>query len=72
MSGRIRVRLNGREVELPAGATLLDALALLEIAPDQKGVAVALGLDVVRRADWGNTELADGADVEVVTAAQGG
>lgn len=68
----LRIRLNGTPAELPAGATVVDALASLGIEADAKGVAVAVGLDIVRRADWATTVLEEGAEVEVVTAAQGG
>lgn len=68
----IRVRINGEEVTLPAGATVVDALASMDVAADQRGVAVAVGLEVVRRAQWPTTTLEDGAEIEVVTAAQGG
>ena len=72
MSDAVSIKLNGAPTELPAGATVVDALASLGIAPDAKGVAVARGLEVVRRADWPSVTLADGDEVEVVTAAQGG
>lgn len=68
----VRVTLNGTSSELPSGSTVADALAVLGIAPDQSGVAVAVGDTIVRRADWARTRLADGDAVEVVTAAQGG
>jgi sulfur carrier protein len=38
----------------------------------RKGVAVAVDGDVVRRADWDRTQLAEGARVELVGAVQGG
>ncbi|MGB2710485.1 MAG: sulfur carrier protein ThiS, partial [Conexibacter sp.] len=37
-----------------------------------RGVAVAVDREVVRRSAWETTELAPGAQVEVVTAIQGG
>ena len=50
--------------------TLAQAVALLTSAPT--GVAAALNGDVVRRAAWDATSLADGDEVEVLTAVQGG
>ncbi|MFT6395964.1 MAG: sulfur carrier protein [Bradymonadia bacterium] len=64
--------LNGQPLTLDEGASLLDALATLGVTEDSKGVAVALGLDIVRRQEWSKTMLAGGAEIEVVTAAQGG
>jgi sulfur carrier protein len=66
----MRLLLNGAERELPDGSSVADVLAALG-APTS-GVAVAVGDDVVPRADWATYELRDGARVEVLTAVQGG
>ncbi|MEV4311011.1 sulfur carrier protein ThiS [Actinocrispum sp. NPDC049592] len=66
----MRARVNGVEHELAAGATVLDVLRLLEIPSN--GVAVAVDGEVVPRAAHAGTVLADGADIEVLTAVQGG
>jgi sulfur carrier protein len=50
--------------------SLADAVALLTTKP--AGVAAALNGEVVRRPDWPQTPLADGDEIEVVTAVQGG
>ncbi len=68
----MRVRLNGREADLPAGATVTAALAALDLPADARGVAVAVDAEVVPRGQWGTHALADGADVEVLHAIQGG
>lgn len=68
----IQITLNGTAHHLDAGSTLVDALALLDIAADQPGVAAAVGSEIVRRTDWPTTTLQDGDEVEVVGAAQGG
>lgn len=68
----IRVALNGEARELEDGATVADAVALLGVPPDARGVAVAVDREVVRRADWAETPLATGARVEILTAIQGG
>lgn len=68
----IRVALNGEARELEDGATVADAVALLGVPADARGVAVAVDLEVVRRADWAATPLAAGARVEILTAIQGG
>ena len=64
--------LNGQQRELPAPQTLASALAALDVAPDTRGVAVAVDGEVVPRALWQALELEDGARVEVLTAMQGG
>jgi sulfur carrier protein len=66
----MRARVNGVDHELPAGATVADVLRLLEIPAN--GVAVAVNGEVVPRAHHSRTVLADGVDIEVLTAVQGG
>ena len=64
------VWINGASCELADGARLLDALGALGLP--RAGVAVAVDDEVVPRARWAATVLADGARVEVLTAVQGG
>jgi sulfur carrier protein len=66
----MKARVNGVERELADGATVTDVLRLLEIP--ESGVAVALNGEVVPRARHPRTVLGDGADLEVLTAVQGG
>ena len=66
----MKVWINGTAHDLGPAATVLDALDALG-AP-RSGVAVAVGAEVVPRAQWADTVLADGARVEVLTAVQGG
>lgn len=68
----IVVVLNGEEHELPDGATLADAAALLGVEPDTRGVAAAIDREVIPRGEWGTTTLMPGAHVELLTAIQGG
>ena len=57
----------------PLEATTVAALlAERDIAPDGRGVAVALNGAVVRRADWATTALNAGDTIEIVRAMQGG
>jgi sulfur carrier protein len=71
-SQQIQVIVNGAPRPLRADATLAQLLESMGIGSDAKGVAVAVGDSVVRKADWPATTLTDGARVEVVTAVQGG
>jgi sulfur carrier protein len=68
----IRVTVNGETRKLPAGATIASVVELFASEPHGRGVAVALGGEVVPRAAWGRTELPEGAKIEVVAAVQGG
>jgi sulfur carrier protein len=64
--------LNGNPSELPDAATVKDAMEVLGLAIDARGVAVAVEGEVVPRAEWESFRLADGARVEVLRAMQGG
>lgn len=66
------VTVNGERRQLPASATVASVVELLEVSPGGRGVAVALDGEVVTRSRWAQTELADGAQIEVVAAIQGG
>jgi len=68
----VAVTVNGDRFELPAGATVASVIASLHNAPEGRGVAVAVEGEVVPRAEWPNTELHEGATLEVVVAVQGG
>jgi sulfur carrier protein len=66
------IELNGAPIELPEGATLADAVAAAGADGEQRGVAAAIGGEVVSRAGWEERALAEGEEVEVVRAVQGG
>jgi len=64
------VTVNGEPRALAPGVTLADVVTQVTQSP--KGVAAAVNGEVVPRRAWQNTQLADGAQVEIVTAVQGG
>jgi sulfur carrier protein len=66
------VHLNGAPKEVLDGATVGALIDELEVERARRGVAVAVGGEVVPRAEWDERVLADGARVEVVHAVQGG
>jgi sulfur carrier protein len=66
------VELNGRPEELPEGATVADAVKVVGVDGEPRGIAVAVDGEVVRRSDWANMTLGDRQAVEVVRAVQGG
>jgi len=78
----MNITLNGTGHTLPDGAsvsTLVSAVTGRPLAPNGQsadggklGVAVARNAEVVPRSQWHGTVLADGDDVELVTAVQGG
>jgi sulfur carrier protein len=66
----MEVIINGQPHHAAGAMSLAEAVGLLTKA--ETGVAAALNGDVVRRSVWDTTRLADGDQVEVVTAVQGG
>ena len=66
----VRVRFNGDECELPAGATVAAALQIRGF--DRRGVAVELNQQVVTREQRGSQVLVDGDVMEVVSLIGGG
>lgn len=66
----MNVRVNGTEREVPDGATVTELLAALGVPG--RGVAVAVDGQVVVRTEHYTKVVPDGADVEVLTAVQGG
>jgi sulfur carrier protein len=66
------VELNGQTEQLPDGATVADAVKAVGVNGETRGVGGAVDGEVVRRADWVTTPLADRQAIEVVRAVQGG
>src|ERR1044072_8691243 len=68
----MRIDLNGASQELPAGATLADAVRETGAEQEARGGAGPLDGEVVPRPAGAATPLADGSKVEVLAAIQGG
>ncbi|MGD0373002.1 MAG: sulfur carrier protein ThiS [Streptosporangiaceae bacterium] len=66
----MNITINGTSHDLTDGASLATAVSLLTTSAT--GLAAAINGELVRRADWDATGLADGDSVEVITAVQGG
>jgi sulfur carrier protein len=66
------VHVNGELRAVEDGLTVLALVQSLGARADGRGVAVAIGGEVVPRSAWSDTQLADGVHVEVLTAVQGG
>ena len=68
----MKVVLNGEPRELPDGATVAAAVEASGVPPSRGGVAVAVDGEVVPRGEWESGRLAEGQQVEVLQAVQGG
>ena len=68
----MRIELNGEPVEVASDASVDAAVQEAGADPDRRGVAVAVGGEVVPRSAWRATRLQEGDRVEVVMAVQGG
>jgi sulfur carrier protein len=66
----MKVIINGSTHELAADASVGDAVRL--VTTSASGIAAAVNGEVLRRTCWDTTPVADGDQVEVITAAQGG
>jgi sulfur carrier protein len=67
----VAVTLNGETTELQA-QSVSDALQQCDIAPDAKGIAVAVNGVVVPRMQWAEKALAANDSVEIVKVFAGG
>jgi sulfur carrier protein len=66
----ITLVLNGSTADVEVGSTVATLVGTL--APEARGVAVAVNEAVVPRGEWSDTRLRPGDRVEVLRAAQGG
>jgi sulfur carrier protein len=66
----MQVQVNGDWREFPDGATVAELLA--ELGTAERGVAVALDGEVVRRGQWGEVVVSKGSRLDILTAVQGG
>ncbi|KAA1422912.1 sulfur carrier protein ThiS [Mumia zhuanghuii] len=64
------IRLNGSDHVLPGPTTVLTLVDRLDLG--RTDLAVAVDGAVVPRSEWADHTIPDGADVDVVTAVQGG
>lgn len=69
-AARVQVVVNGQPESLPADTTL--GVLISRLRPSRTGIAVAVGDDVVPRAEWDDRPLRQGDQIEILTAVQGG
>ena len=60
------VIVNGETRDVPADCTVGT------LAPNQRGVAVAVNREIVPRSRWGEAHLVEGDRIEILEAAKGG
>jgi sulfur carrier protein len=70
MTGELDVTVNGDRHTVAPGTTV--AALVAELGIEARGVAVAVDGEVVTRRRWAERALAAGAQVEVLSIAQGG
>lgn len=70
MQQQISICVNGVRQEVPGGQSVAQLLSRLEISSDR--VAVELDKNIVRKRDWEQTMVPDGAQLEVVEFVGGG
>lgn len=68
----MRIHVNGTAHDVGDATTVEDVVDRVLTTDDRRGTAVAVDGEVVPRAAWTDTRLADGATVEVLRAVQGG
>jgi sulfur carrier protein len=68
----MKLMVNGEARELADGTTVAQLVESLGDGSGGRGMAVALDGQVVRRGEWPETRLRNGARVEIVVAVQGG
>ena len=66
----MRVRVNGKDRDLPESANLREYVASLGV--NMAAIAVAVNGEVVKRDDLASVKLAEGDSVEIVRAVGGG
>jgi thiamine biosynthesis protein ThiS len=66
----LRIEVNGEGLEVEPGATLDDLVRQLALVPER--LALERNREVVRRADWPQTNLNEGDRIEIVHFVGGG
>lgn len=66
----MRITVNGEEREIKEGTTIKELVEILGIKVPN--FAVAVGMDVIPKSEYGTYELKDGDKVEIVTFVGGG
>ena len=68
----MQITLNGEERTVKDDLTVHHLLIDIDIAPSQKGIAVAVNAEIVSAENWASTRLKTGDQVDIIHAVQGG
>lgn len=68
----MEIKINGVTWNIEASPTLLDILQSLNLPSLERGVAVCVNGEVVRKAEWPETRVHPRDELEIVNATQGG
>lgn len=66
----MRIKVNGKEYEIPEGLTVLEMLDFFKI--NRNYVAIERNKEIVSRKDWENVLVCEGDVFEIVTFVGGG
>ncbi len=66
----ITVNVNNNAHTFNSPSNLQDLLTQLDIS--EKGIAVAVNNQIISKSDWNRRELADGENILIIRATQGG
>jgi len=69
-TGQIQVVVNGEDVKIKSGSTVLDLIAKLDLKPER--VAIEHNGSILARSEWAELRLQDGARLEILHFVGGG
>ncbi|MFU0568634.1 sulfur carrier protein ThiS [Gardnerella vaginalis] len=68
----MQIVVNGETAQVKDDLTIAQLVAQLYGSDSGFGIAVAIGDDVLKRAQWESTIICDGDRIEILSAVQGG
>ncbi len=69
---KMKIHVNGENREVRLNLNIYELLIDLKLDPDQSGIAVAVGREVIPKTAWKEIELLENSEVEIIRAVQGG
>lgn len=68
----MKITLNGEQKTFETSSLTVDELLKGQGVTEKQGMAVAVNRDVVPKSEWETHQLADGDEIEIIRAVQGG
>ena len=68
----MEIKVNGEPRSLAAPASLMEFLQTLNLPNLERGIAVCVNGEIVRKAEWERKALGPNDELEIVQATQGG